>query len=929
MLERLVQTEKETQKRLSAIEKSVGALVKLQSAQVKSERTKERRAAAIARRQASDTRGNLKTKLRQQKEGKKEEKNFIQKLMDGLGGAVMAVAAAPLVIKGLGLAAAGILTFALTNKKVRDAMFGLLKEGAKIMGEILKQALQGIAKIAFGDPSKQGGAASKRFQEESKRTKERIDNARTPEEKREIMKEEKYYDKMNFKYKYMDEKVRADFAVLRAKQKELEAVQNEKTKEEIDLAKERVKEEEARRDRVITALKEANKDNKYKLTESEMEEMYNPLKAAQLKEIQNPGFMGWWHKTFGGAIDYDKLNAAGHQTGGPITVPGSGSGDKMFTYVQPGSFVMNRNAAGFQTGGVPVMLEPGEHVYGPGQWGPAEMMMNQMIPRFQKGGEISQNLASGAREGVSASMISQGTNKGDIQKEVGAAEESSNKKGADAIIKAAEASTGIYRGVGEMCAVTTRAVLSAAGHPGANKLTTTADLDSPAGYGPSKANTALAGSFAGSDMGKVYNNPAQAPAGSVIMWRGTYGVQKWGPNAVTHVGIKGKGNDMYHHGRGPGWRKDSFSRYPPNFAVDLNGEASGGGSGGGDGGVLGGLGGFFNDMAGKTQSGLKEGMYKAGLPGLYDLMEIFVGTGKEVLGGLFGAIFGGASNFLSGFMGGFTGDASASQMPGEENVTNMPLQQAGGGKLNEDKKLQTSGAPSGAFSNTYKGFYDMAQKAGAKYPELVAAQWQLESASGTALSGTHNYFGIKAAKGEKGSTKSTWEVLGGKNVTVNAKFKDFSHPQEAVNHLVGQWHKDYKGYKGVNNSADAYAAADALRQQGYATDPAYSQKLKRIMKQNGYQSGGMVYGTSSTGSMRGKPTSNLQRFGQAQKMFEQMTANSGQPIVVMGGGASGGGGGGVDVQTSSGTPGPPNLPDGPNVVALLELTNRLAMGAAI
>ena len=99
MLERLVQTEKETQKRLSAIEKSVGALVKLQSAQVKSERTKERRAAAIARRQASDTRGNLKTKLRQQKEGKKEEKNFIQKLMDGLGGAVMAVAAAPLVIK--------------------------------------------------------------------------------------------------------------------------------------------------------------------------------------------------------------------------------------------------------------------------------------------------------------------------------------------------------------------------------------------------------------------------------------------------------------------------------------------------------------------------------------------------------------------------------------------------------------------------------------------------------------------------------------------------------------------------------------------------------------------------------------------------------------------------------------------------------------
>ena len=77
------------------------------------------------------------------------------------------------------------------------------------------------------------------------------------------------------------------------------------------------------------------------------------------------------------------------QKGGPVRVPGSGSGDKVPMMLPPGSFVLNRNAAGFQNGGlVPTMLEPGESVYGPGTWGPMEAMMNSMIPRFQTGGMV-------------------------------------------------------------------------------------------------------------------------------------------------------------------------------------------------------------------------------------------------------------------------------------------------------------------------------------------------------------------------------------------------------------------------------------------------------------------------------------------------------------------------------------------------------------
>ena len=70
------------------------------------------------------------------------------------------------------------------------------------------------------------------------------------------------------------------------------------------------------------------------------------------------------------------------QSGGPITVPGSGSGDKVPMMLKPGSFVLNRNASSFlrrQTGGeVPTMLEPGELVY-----------LNSNIQRFQTGGQVT------------------------------------------------------------------------------------------------------------------------------------------------------------------------------------------------------------------------------------------------------------------------------------------------------------------------------------------------------------------------------------------------------------------------------------------------------------------------------------------------------------------------------------------------------------
>ena len=164
------------------------------------------------------------------------------------------------------------------------------------------------------------------------------------------------------------------------------------------------------------------------------------------------------------------------------------------------------------------------------------------------------------------------------------------------------------------------------------------------------------------------------------------------------------------------------------------------------------------------------------------------------------------------------------------------------GKDKEEKKEEkkdTKTSPSGKITGNTSGtneerwiaFYAMGQKSGAKYPQLVAAQYALESGWGSALSARNNFFGIKATGSESATVSNTREVINGQNVYMDERFKNFETPQEAVNHLVTQWYKDYRGYKGVNNAPSAFAAADQLLAENYATDPGYARALKRLLNQ--------------------------------------------------------------------------------------------------
>lgn len=134
------------------------------------------------------------------------------------------------------------------------------------------------------------------------------------------------------------------------------------------------------------------------------------------------------------------------------------------------------------------------------------------------------------------------------------------------------------------------------------------------------------------------------------------------------------------------------------------------------------------------------------------------------------------------------------------------------------------------YPNTWDGVKAAAQACGAKFPELVAAQWQLESAGGTAVSGKNNFFGLKSSG--SGSQHVTQEEVNGQMVTITAGFIDFPTLKDCVNYLVSRWYCDYNGYRGVNHNNSAEEAAYDLKRQSYATDSAYPEKLIRILKEH-------------------------------------------------------------------------------------------------
>ena len=218
------------------------------------------------------------------------------------------------------------------------------------------------------------------------------------------------------------------------------------------------------------------------------------------------------------------------------------------------------------------------------------------LPGFAGGGEFGSrpagvtSLGSGNLLGSAVNAVKNLLGVGDNSTTINAGEsDADNKDKSDAdpvnamsksVLKGAKAlPIGTMKGVGDMCAHTTRMALGKGGRPAntlMNKCTSTADLDVPKGYPPSLVNKDLAGSFGGSDLGQVIKSKSSMKAGDILLWHAASGrsARKYGVGAITHVGIAGadglKGDrGVYDHSSRTGWRPRPFVAWgsDPLFAA--------------------------------------------------------------------------------------------------------------------------------------------------------------------------------------------------------------------------------------------------------------------------------------------------------------------------------------------------------------------------
>lgn len=98
----------------------------------------------------------------------------------------------------------------------------------------------------------------------------------------------------------------------------------------------------------------------------------------------------------------------------------------------------------------------------------------------------------------------------------------------------------------------------------------------------------------------------------------------------------------------------------------------------------------------------------------------------------------------------------------------------------------------------------------------------------------HNFYGIKAAAGQKSILLPTKEVIKGRWVTIDAPFKVYDNVQGSMlDHallLVRGTSENHQRYQQVIHAKNYVVASNALYQAGYATDPGYAQKLIKIIE---------------------------------------------------------------------------------------------------
>lgn len=171
-------------------------------------------------------------------------------------------------------------------------------------------------------------------------------------------------------------------------------------------------------------------------------------------------------------------------------------------------------------------------------------------------------------------------------------------------------------------------------------------------------------------------------------------------------------------------------------------------------------------------------------------------------------------------MGGNLTTAAVAQLSGSPQLAGAP-----------EQSVHSTGQPSASHINqavSYaRGIWPMIKSAAASLnvsPVAILAQSALETGWGSSTPG-ENLFGIKADLGQPSISAATTEFEKGATTATTALFREYTSKANAISGYVDTIKHSFSNALGQTSVA-GFAAA--LQNSGYATDPAYAQKIVDI-----------------------------------------------------------------------------------------------------
>jgi flagellar protein FlgJ len=166
----------------------------------------------------------------------------------------------------------------------------------------------------------------------------------------------------------------------------------------------------------------------------------------------------------------------------------------------------------------------------------------------------------------------------------------------------------------------------------------------------------------------------------------------------------------------------------------------------------------------------------------------------------------------------------------------LPITGTSGAK---DTTSANSSASSLSPEQFVKELWPCAEEAGKELgvdPRHLLAQAALETGWGKSLpcdangKTSFNLFGIKAGDSWSGDSVSvrTLEFEGGVPMPKVAKFRSYDSAADSFRDYVALLRDNPRYAEALNTGSDTDAFANALQRGGYATDPAYAQKISAI-----------------------------------------------------------------------------------------------------